>query len=422
MASIVNDPNGRKRILFIDGNGKRRPLRLGKVDRKTADSIRVHIERLLVGSSSRQPVPRETAEWVGGIGDDLHAKLAAAGLVAPRQNRTLAAWLDGYLEERSDLKPRTLTTLRVTREKLTAFFGDAQPMRGITREQASAWRAKMTADGLAVATVRLYSGNARQFFGEAARRGVVDANVFDHLQAGTTASKNDRYVTADEAGRVLAEITDPTVKLLFALARYAALRIPSEARPLTWGDVDWHRGRLKVTSPKTERHEGKERREVPITPRLAAVLQAAYDAAAEGATTILPETRGMEYVRNRVLAAIEAAGVRPWEDLFRTLRSSCEKEWAMTFPQYAVSRWVGHSITVSGKHYANSVPDELFEQAAQKAAQQAAADNGTERKPQTSGEGETSETPGDFRCVPSGADGCHTPVKTEGFGPSSRRP
>jgi len=42
----------------------------------------------------------------------------------------------------------------------------------------------------------------------------------------------------------------------------------------------------------------------------------------------------------------------------------------MTFPQYAVSKWIGHSIQVSGRHYANSVPDELFEKAAQKAAQQ----------------------------------------------------
>jgi hypothetical protein len=35
----------------------------------------------------------------------------------------------------------------------------------------------------------------------------------------------------------------------------------------------------------------------------------------------------------------------------------------MQFPQYAVSRWIGHSITVSGKHYANAVPDELFDKA-----------------------------------------------------------
>ena len=45
------------------------------------------------------------------------------------------------------------------------------------------------------------------------------------------------------------------------------------------------------------------------------------------------------------------------------LRSSCEKEWAMYFPQYAVSKWIGHSIMVSGKHYANAVPDELLDRA-----------------------------------------------------------
>lgn len=35
----------------------------------------------------------------------------------------------------------------------------------------------------------------------------------------------------------------------------------------------------------------------------------------------------------------------------------------MTFPQYAVSKWIGHSITVSGRHYVNHVPDELFDKA-----------------------------------------------------------
>ena len=47
--------------------------------------------------------------------------------------------------------------------------------------------------------------------------------------------------------------------------------------------------------------------------------------------------------------------------------------------------WIGHSITVSGKHYANAGPDELFEkvttwkQAAQNPAQQASAPVGTDR-------------------------------------------
>ena len=43
----------------------------------------------------------------------------------------------------------------------------------------------------------------------------------------------------------------------------------------------------------------------------------------------------------------------------------------MAFPQYAVSRWMGHSLTVSGKHYANHVPDELFDLASSRTQQNA---------------------------------------------------
>ncbi len=56
--------------------------------------------------------------------------------------------------------------------------------------------------------------------------------------------------------------------------------------------------------------------------------------------------------------------------------------WAQTFPQYAVSGWIGRSITVSGRHDANRIPDELSVkvftdkvangEAAQNAAQSAA--------------------------------------------------
>jgi len=54
--------------------------------------------------------------------------------------------------------------------------------------------------------------------------------------------------------------------------------------------------------------------------------------------------------------------VEPWKRLWQTLRQSCEQEWAMEgVPQFAVSLWMGHSMTVSGRHYANNVPDELFD-------------------------------------------------------------
>ena len=65
-----------------------------------------------------------------------------------------------------------------------------------------------------------------------------------------------------------------------------------------------------------------------------------------------------------MLAIRKRAGLDEWPKLWQTLRASCEIEWAQTHPQFAVSKWIGHSIHVSGKHYANGVPDELFNRAA----------------------------------------------------------
>src|SRR3712207_6302654 len=83
------------------------------------------------------------------------------------------------------------------------------------RDEASQGRGKMLADGLSVATVRLYVGNARQFFGEAARRELIPKNVFDHLPAGTTPANNERYVTPEEAERDLAAIPDHGIRVVF---------------------------------------------------------------------------------------------------------------------------------------------------------------------------------------------------------------
>ena len=139
---------------------------------------------------------------------------------------------------------------------------------------------------------------------------------------------------------------------------------------------------MTVRSPKTEHHAGHEQRMVPITPDLMQLMQDRFHQCAEG-EQLLVAIRGQGRISRQVGAICARAGVQPWARLWQTLRSSCEKEWAMSFPQYAVSKWIGHSITVSGRHYANDVPDELFDLAAvttrgeaQRNAQQKAHETG----------------------------------------------
>ena len=47
MATIGSDANGRKRILFVAGDGTRKTVRLGKVTMKQAEAFKVKVEAVI---------------------------------------------------------------------------------------------------------------------------------------------------------------------------------------------------------------------------------------------------------------------------------------------------------------------------------------------------------------------------------------
>jgi len=405
MASIANDGNGRKRIQFVAGDGSRKAIRLGKVSQRQAETFAGYVEKLMAEKITGAAVDAEVSRWVAGLDDDTHGKLAAVGLVKSRELTQLGPWLERYIDSRTDLKSKSRTMLHYTRRALLEQFPATSGLRAITPNDTAEWRVKLMGSGLSEATIKVHVGNAKWLFNEAKRRALIPASPFEHLSGGATAAKNDRYITPDETDKIIAACPDIQFKVLFALARLAGLRTHSETSLLTWGDVDWDRGRLNVRSPKTEHHAGHERRVVPIVPKLMKLLQDAFAAAPEGQAYILTLGKG-GYTQRTMIAAVKRSGVEQWPRLWQALRSSCEKEWAMTFPQYAVSKWIGHSIAVSGKHYANSVPDELFDgaadidgsgqdSAAQNAAQHTSEAPGNSKKPENEEMQNRSEIPGD---------------------------
>ncbi len=377
MASISNDPNGRRRILFVGADGKRRTIRLGKVSRRNTEAVKVKVEHLVSAKITGSALDNETAQWINGVNDVLADRLASAGLMPKREVATFGGWVEKYITGRTDLKPASRVKLIQTRDKLLAWFDVDTPLRSITANQAADWRQWLIGHGVSKATVKTHVGNAKTIFNAAVDRELIVRSPFDRLTGGATASNNTRYITQAETDKLLAAAPDLRYRALLGLARLAGLRTPSETHVLTWQDVDWQRARLTVRSAKTEHHVGKAQRIVPIVPALMAILQDAFDAADEGVQRIVTLGRGGN-IRRVMLRIIERAGVEPWRDLWQVMRRSREKEWAMRFPQYAVSQWIGHSIQVSGKHYVNGVPDELFDQAAQNAAQHPAASGCTD--------------------------------------------
>jgi hypothetical protein len=72
-------------IRFFDGNGGRRTVRLGRMPKRQAESVKRYIEQLVASQLSGSAPPDETSRWLAELGDEFHARLARTGLIAPRR-------------------------------------------------------------------------------------------------------------------------------------------------------------------------------------------------------------------------------------------------------------------------------------------------------------------------------------------------
>src|SRR4051812_45164340 len=96
MASIANDPNGFRRLIFVDGEGKRRTVRLGKCTSKQAHSIKLKVEAVISATITGHPLSGEVSAWIADLPGILHGRFAKAGLIESRDrtSATLKAFLD----------------------------------------------------------------------------------------------------------------------------------------------------------------------------------------------------------------------------------------------------------------------------------------------------------------------------------------
>jgi hypothetical protein len=93
MASVISDPNGRKRIQFVAGDGNRRAIRLGKATVRQAEAVKVKVEQLVLAATGvTGVVDDETVDWLTGLNDAMYDKLAGVGLVGLRESVKLRAF------------------------------------------------------------------------------------------------------------------------------------------------------------------------------------------------------------------------------------------------------------------------------------------------------------------------------------------
>lgn len=202
------------------------------------------------------------------------------GLIPKRASARLGEFLESYIAQRTDVKPRTRINLNAARARLIEFFGKDRLLRDIAPGDADAWLLWLKeryADGTAGRTVK----RAKQFFRAAVRCRLLTENPFADVKAPSEVNESRKhFVTREIARRVLDACPDAEWRLIFALSRYGGLRCPSEHLSLEWTGVNWEEGRLFVDSPKTGP------RWVPIFPELRPYLEEAFELAPEGAVHV----------------------------------------------------------------------------------------------------------------------------------------
>jgi integrase len=382
MASISNSPGGLRTIQFMapDQSGKRKSIRLGKVSKRVAEEIKVKVEALVASKIAGLSWDGETARWVAALAPELAGKLAACGLIPKRQEAAavqLGPFLAEHIAGRTDVKEGTGSNLQIGANRLTAYFGESRDLASITPGDCDEWMLRLK-ERYAPATVGRSVRWAKQFFRAALRKRLIAANPFEEVKApGMGNEARKFFVSRAAALAVLDACPDCEWRLLFALSRYGGLRCPSEHHALQWTDVNWEQGRFRVTSPKTERHEGKAERWVPIFPELRPYLEEAFEQAPEGAVYVIARYRGDRMnLRTQLARIMRKAGLSPWPRLFQNLRASRETELAAEYPLHVVCAWIGNSQRIAAKHYLQITEDD-WQRAAKSGAvgQEAALQN-----------------------------------------------
>lgn len=351
--------------------GADRPL--DSITPADADDFR----RALYRRSDDQDTAKPETETLGVKLFDVAAVLLNVNGRAARELK--ARWLKSpklpksigqiYQSRRENLYPldKIIAFLRQTEvEPVDGWDAVAQRLR--SRQLKPAGNAKR---GLAAATAARRCGQAKQFFRDAVRRKVIAENPFDDVRGGPKSNpENARFIDLDTITKVIDACPNAEWRLLVALSRFGGLRVPSEPCLLRWRDIDWSANRMTVTSPKTEHHEGKGTRVVPLFAELRPYLEDVFDHAAVGTEFVVSGLRSDTNLRTRFEKIIKRAGLTPWPRLWHNLRASRQTELEERFPSHVICAWLGNSEAVARKHYLQ-VREVDFQKATQKATQHA---------------------------------------------------
>ena len=309
-------------------------------------------------------------------------KLGEVGLVEPKAKGVppaLSAFADYYVSKQVKAKPATKEIWRQGKKSLVDHFGADRTWADITIGDAKQYHdalqvevSRQTGKKLRPGTITKRMQFARQLFNFAVDHQVLDVNPFKSIKLAAVQAAEHAEVTLTDIERVIDEAPNQDWRMIITLCRHGGLRCPSEVLSLRWQDIQWDNNVMKVSSPKTEHHDGKESRIVPLYRRVREELERSFEMAPDGAEYVISNARwrlaaktdsGWRNcnLRTQFEKIIWRAGLKPWTRLFNSMRSSKATDLLdQRFPIHVVAAWQGDSVDTLLKHYARVKGDHIL--------------------------------------------------------------
>lgn len=354
-------------IQFFDTSGRRITIYLGgrRYNERTANDLKRIVEELVFYRDNPSQLPKKSVlDRMSELPEGIQRKLAKAGLVEIPPDHTVKELWNTFMGQKTGIKESTMKTYETARERFFAFFKGTESLADLTPEMMRQWknflrtgavRTRTSQKGFAESTTAGTIVKTRAVFNWGVSSGWIEKSPLKGVECGSFVNQeNDQEIEPDDYFRLLAACPCQEWRCIIALARIGGLRAPSEVMSLRWQDIRWSKGEFTARSPKTEHHEGKDRRIVPLFPALEVELRRLFE--------MLPN-RNQEFVITRYpnreetnlgtpfSKIVKKAGLDKIKRPFDNMRMCRSNEIDFFYDPRCEVAWIGHSVETAKKHY-----------------------------------------------------------------------
>lgn len=383
-----------RRITFYNADKERRYMRLGNVDKRTANSVKAYIEKIVAAKRCGGSLAPEVVNWIASLPNDFYSRLAEFGILPPRkQIGTLKELIPRIIEKRAaTVSTQTIEIWRQAERSLYEHFGEDRKVDTITRNDAEEYRSWLVSNGrldgkggLKPTTVWKRLQYAMYFFRAMALNDDIVKSPFVKMSMEPAVDETrNEYIKEDFIKQVMEVASDAEWKAIMALWRFGGLRGSSEPLLVRWQDINWENNTILVHSQKVKRHPGKGVRTIPLFPELLLPLREAQREAGEKDIYVITkhapkylkgvvDRRKLEKIKANLgsifAGFVERAGLKPWPKIINNIRASwitdlldgkyqtVEKRFGIQ----TIAYWAGNSPKVILQAYARVRKEEYHQ-------------------------------------------------------------